>query len=171
MKKPSFHILFIILLILQVLLMQFFTFSRFVMINFLPVMILCIPIDKGNIFAMIVAFVTGLVVDFIGDGMLGLTSLALVPTALSRLFILRIVFGSEIIARGDNISVRKQGVPKMLLASFITCSLFNIIYISIDAAGTMAPWLLIIRLLCTSVASTLVSFFVADLLTSDNKWK
>lgn len=66
MKKPGFTILFLLLMILQVLLMQFFTFSRFVMVSFLPVMILCIPIEKGTIFSMIVAFVTGLAVDFLG---------------------------------------------------------------------------------------------------------
>lgn len=171
MKKPGFVILFLILLVVQVLLMQFFNFSRLVMINFLPVMILCIPINRGSIFSMLIAFVTGLAADFFGDGMLGLSSIALVPLAFARIGIIRLVFGSEVIVRGDNISLRKQGIPKMALATLLSCSIFTLIYVIADAAGTMPFWLLSARIICSLLASTLVSFFVADLLTSDERWR
>lgn len=171
MKKPGFTILFLLLMILQVLLMQFFTFSRFVMVSFLPVMILCIPIEKGTIFSMIVAFVTGLAIDFLGDGMLGLTSISLVPVALCRLGIIRLVFGQEVLVRRENVSRRKQGIPKMLLASLLSCSIFILVYVLADAAGTRPFWLNAVKILCSILVSTIVSFFVADLLTSEEKWR
>ena len=137
MKKPGFLVLYLLLIIAQVLLNNFSFFERYVLVTFLPVMIMCIPVDKGTIFCMAVAFLTGFAVDFLGDGMLGLTSLSLVPVALARNGVISLVFGSELFARGENISLRKQGVGKMILGTLLMTAIFLAVYITADGAGTM----------------------------------
>lgn len=171
MKRPGFLMTFVILLMVQVLLGNFFTFTRFVTIFVLPVMILCIPIDKGTIFCMLASFLTGFAYDFLCDGMIGLTSMALVPVGLLREGIIRLVFGSELFARGENISIRKQGVGATILATMLATSVFLAVYIAADAAGTMPFWFNLTRFGISLLVSTIVSFFVAYLLTTDGRWK
>jgi len=163
MKKPGFLVLYLLLIIAQVLLNNFSFFERYVLVTFLPVMIMCIPVDKGTIFCMAVAF--------LGDGMLGLTSLSLVPVALARNGVISLVFGSELFARGENISLRKQGVGKMILGTLLMTAIFLAVYITADGAGTM-PFLYNLAKGGVSLfVSTALSFFIAHFLTSDEKWK
>ncbi|MCR5548424.1 MAG: hypothetical protein K6F25_06705 [Bacteroidales bacterium] len=171
MKKPGFLVLYLLLIIAQVLLNNFSFFERYVLVTFLPAMIMCIPVDKGTIFCMAVAFMTGFAVDFLGDGMLGLTSLSLVPVALARNGVISLVFGSELFARGENISLRKQGVGKMILGTLLMTAIFLAVYITADGAGTM-PFLYNLAKGGVSLfVSTALSFFIAHFLTSDEKWK
>ena len=171
MKKPGFLLLYLLLVIAQILLGEFCTFSPVLVISILPVMVLCIPVNRGPIFAMIAAFCTGFAVDFLCDGMLGLTSLALVPAALCRSGILRLVFGGEIFSRGENISIRRQGPLKMLLATLLVTAVYMAVYIIADGALTRPGWFDLLKFGVSLAASTLVSFFVSDLLTSDLRWK
>lgn len=171
MKKPGFLLLYLLLTIAQVLLGNFCNFSPYLMVTVLPVMVLCIPVDKGPVFAMIAAFCTGFAVDFLCDGMLGLTSIALVPAALCRSGILRLVFGSEIFSRQENISVRRQGILKMMLGTLLVTAVYLAVYILADGAGTRPAWFDLLKFGISLVASTLVSFFVADLLTTERKWR
>jgi len=171
MKKPGFLMLYLLLMIAQVLLNNFSFLERFVMVTFLPVMIMCIPVDKGTIFCMVVAFLTGFFVDFLSTGMLGLSSLALVPVALARNGIISLVFGSELFARGENISLRKQGPGKMFLGTLLFNALFLAVYIIAEGAGTIPFLQNLIKFGASLFVSTAISFFIANFLTSDEKWK
>ena len=172
MRKPGFLLMYCLVLIAQILLLNFCNFSQYLIVTFLPVMVLCIPIGRGNIFAMIVAFITGFITDFLADGMIGLTSLSLVPVALVRRGIIQLVFGSELFSRGEEISVRKQGVGKIILASLLATGLFLAIYIWVDGAGTRPFWFNATKWGISLAVSTIVSYFICDLLTSDDvRWK
>ena len=108
---------FILLAVAQVVLWNYFNFSQYLLIAFLPALILCLPVGCGTIRAMIIAFVLGLAVDFLVSGQFGLTSFALVPVALLRRPVISLVFGSELFARGEDLSVRRQGWQKFLCSS------------------------------------------------------
>ena len=75
---------FILLFAAQLILWNYCNFSQYLIIVFLPAMLLCLPIDRGVIRVMILAFLLGLAADFFETGQLGLTSLALVPVAAIR---------------------------------------------------------------------------------------
>ena len=172
MRKPGFTLTYVLMLIAQVMILNFCNFTQYLTVVFLPVMILCIPIKRGPVFAMIVAFVTGFATDFLAGGMLGLTSLALVPVAAFRRGIIQLVFGSELLSRGEEISVRKQGIGKSMLACLMATAVFLLIYVWTDGAGTRPTWFNLLRLGISLVVDTVISFFICDLLTSDEiRWK
>ena len=112
MKQTRFLINFLLLLIVQICIANFFRLSQYVMVSILPAMIL------------LIAFVSGLAVDLLSDGMLGLNVLALVPVAFCRLGIIRLIFGDEIFARKEDISVPRQGIWKMSVAILMALALF-----------------------------------------------
>ena len=172
MRKPGFTLMYCIVLVIQILLLNFCNFSQYLNLVFLPVMILCIPIRHDAIFCMVVAFITGFVTDFLAGGMLGLTSLALVPVALLRKGVIQLVFGSELLARGEEIKIHKQGLPKTILACLIVTGLFLAIYVWADGADTRPFWFNAARWGISLVASTVLSVFICDILTSDDiRWK
>lgn len=168
MRDSAFLAKYLLLTIAQILLMNYFNFSQFVMLTFLPTMIICLPSRRNTVFSMILAFVTGFIVDFISGGLIGLTSMALVAVAFSRTVIVRLVFGTELLARGDNVSIRRLGPGKIIVATFIATSLFLLIYIWGDGAGTTPLWFNAVKLGCSLMASMVVSFFVAMIVDPEN---
>lgn len=136
MTRNHFFLSYLLLLILQMLLCNYLNLSPYVSLSILPVLILMLPIRFGTLFAMILAFVSGLAVDWLSEGVIGLNALALVPVALARKGIIYLVFGSEFFARKENISLRKHGFAKMSVAIVMAQSLFLLIYIWADGAAT-----------------------------------
>ena len=95
MRKSEFWVIYLLFLALQLVLSNYAHITPYVMLTLLPVMVLCIPIRVGTTGAMCIAFATGLVVDLLSEGLLGLNALALVPVALARNSILRLLFGAS----------------------------------------------------------------------------
>lgn len=168
MRKPGFTIIFLLLMVAQILLWNFFNFSQYVMLTFLPGMILCLPVRKGTAFAMILAFVAGFAVDFFASGMLGLTSLALVPVGLSRKAIIRLVCGEEVFSRGENITIKRQGMPKIALCILMSTAIFLIVYIWADGAGTRPLWFNLVKFASSLLLGTIVSVFIANLFETES---
>ena len=84
MRINGLTVKYIILVIAQILLWNFCNFTQFLMVVYLPALILFLPIRQSVFKTMMVAFLTGVVVDFFSVSPIGRTSLALVPVALSR---------------------------------------------------------------------------------------
>ena len=164
---------YLLLLVAQILLWNYFNFTQFLTIAILPAMILCIPVKKGAVFGMLAAFFTGVAVDFFAGGLLGLSSLALVPVAAMRLPVVRLVFGSELQARGEDISFQRQGSSKMMLATAMVTAVFLLVYIVADSAGTRPLWVDAVKFAASLAVSTLISTYIAWILCSENsqKWK
>ena len=173
MKRGGFLLMYLLLLAVQILAGNYCNFTQHFTLTILPVMVLCIPIRYGTIFAMCAAFATGFCCGFLGDGFLGLAILALVPVGLGRKALIQLVFGSEVFSRGEDISFRRQGVPKMALATLIATAVYMAIYVWADGAGTLSFRFCLTKFLLSTLGSTAVSLFAAHLLTSDDlgKWK
>lgn len=164
MRQGRFFFMFILLLIAQVCICNFFRLSQYVMLSILPAMILMIPIRRDTISALLIAFASGFAVDFFSDGLMGLNILALVPVAFARFTIIRLVFGEEVFARKEDISVARQGVFKMGLALIMAQTLFLLLYIWADGAGTRPLWFSCTRFAASLVAGVALSMFVARIL-------
>lgn len=173
MRKPGFILLFTLLLIAQIVLSVNCNFSSRFTLTFLPAMILCIPTKRSTIFSLFAAFLTGFLADFLGDGMLGLTVLALVPVGLVRKGVIQLVCGSEVFSRGEDISFRRQGPAKMAMAVIIVTGIFLAIYIQADCAGTMPFSFKLGKWLVSLAGDTLAGMFCAHLLTVDElgRWR
>ena len=169
MKKSGFWLIYIILLVAQLLLSTYANFTPYVMVTLLPVMVLCMPIRMDTILAMVIAFASGLSVDLLSEGLLGLNALALVPVAFARNFIIRLIFGRELFAREEDFSIHRNGFWKVLVAIVLSVALFLAIYIWADGAGTRPLLFNAIRFGASLVASTLLSILVVNLLAPDSR--
>ena len=166
-KKPV--LTFILLVLAQVFICNFCNFTQFMMITILPMAILFLPVTQKPYVTMVIAFIAGFAVDFLADGMLGITSLSLVPVAFTRRFLVRLIFGSEVIVRQEDISMHKHGIADVLIIMLTANLIFLTFYIWTDSAGMRPTWFNILKDGISLVASTLVSMLLFPVLTSDGR--
>ena len=167
MRKSGFWAAYALLLVLQLLLSNYFLFTPYIMLTIMPVMVLCIPIRVGTGGAMLIAAFTGLVVDYLSEGVLGLNALALIPVAYARNGIIGLVFGRELFARKEDFSIERCGFGKVATALFLSILLFLVIYIWADGAGTRPLWFNGLRLAASLGASFVVSLLTLSVLAPD----
>ncbi len=164
MKRGRFILLYLTLLVAQIVLCNYFSLSNYVLVSLLPVLILVLPHRMNGIVAMLIAFVSGLTVDFFSTGMLGITSLSLVPVALIRRILMALVFGDEIVTREEETTFGRVGIIKASLIVLISCAIYFLVYIWADSAGTVGFWPAAGRFLLSVIVSTPVCVLVARLL-------
>ena len=169
MRKNGFWLVYLLLTVVQMLLCNYVHLTPYLMLSILPVMVLCIPIRVPTWGAMVIAFLTGLAVDLLSEGLLGLNSLALVPVAFSRKELIRLIFGGELFARKEDFSARRNGFGKVALASFLVQALFLLIYIWADGAGTRPFSFNAIRFGISLAAGWAISLLVVDILAPDTR--
>lgn len=136
MTANNFWRAYALVFIAQLLLSNYFDFAPWITATLLPAMILCLPLTLSTAAAMVIAFVTGLGVDFLADGAIGLNALALVPVALARNGILELVLGQEIITRKKQFNFRRNGFGPVALAVVLALAIFLTVYVWASTAGT-----------------------------------
>lgn len=169
MKSNNYIFTYILMAMAQVLLCNYLHISHYVMLSILPVIVLALPIRINTTAAMIIAFATGLSVDFLAEGMIGLNALSLVPVAYVRKGVCKALFGEEMIIRNEDFSVRKYGIPKVATAIAIVQSLFLFIYIWADGAMARPFSFSLLRFICSDVAGIITSLLIIGLLTTDDR--
>ena len=164
---------FLLLFVAQLLLWNYFNFSQYVFIAFLPVMLLCLPVGQGSIRVMVLAFVLGLAADFLVNGQLGLTSLALVPVAAVRRGVIQLVFGNELIARGEELSFRRQRLAKFVIAILMLTAVFLLVYLWVDSAGMYSLGFCAIKFGISLPVSSALSMAIAYLMLEQTgeRWR
>ncbi len=171
MKRSQ--IIFILLFLAQLALWNYFNFTPYVFVVYLPAMLLCLPAAYNNVRTMLLAFLLGLLADFLVNGTLGLTSIALVPVAAARRYVMRIAFGQELFARGEELSFQRQGWSKFLSGILILTAIYLLIFIWVDSAGIYSVGFMALKFVFSLLASTALSFPIAILMLedSDTRWK
>ncbi len=171
MKQYNFFITYLLLVVIQMVICNYFHLSSYVLLSILPVMVLCIPIRFSTTAALFIAFATGFVVDLFSEGLLGINTLSLLPVAFLRNFIIGLVFGEEVFARNEDFSIKKSGLGKVSLALIIAQSIFLGFYIIADGAGTRPFSFNLLRFLLSLTAGYLVSILLVDTLSPDTSRK
>ena len=167
--RSSDTLKYLILVAAQVLLWNFCTFTQFLMIVYLPAMILFLPVKQNSALSMLIAFVTGLAVDFFAEGTLGINAMSLVPVALLREPVIGMFFGNEPFEQKESVTVRKYGYARVSIAIILTTVLFLLIYILADCAGTRPLWFVFTCLGLSTLASSLASVCIINLLTHEDR--
>ena len=167
--SQNFGILYVLLVICQVLMSTFTQLGPYIMLSMLPAMILCIPTGIRTSICMLIAFASGLSVDWLSEGFLGLNVAALLPVALLRKGIIRIFLGEDIINRNDTFSIRKNGLGKVSLALITSISVFLAIHIFLDGAGTRPTWFCLTRFGVSLACNWFVGLLVINILTPDDR--
>ena len=167
--RNTFTVTYILMVVAQMLLTNYFHFTSLCMVTILPMMVLCIPTKVETVWAMVIAFATGLAVDFFAEGALGLNALSLVPVAFVRKGLINMIFGTEPFEHKENISARKYGFARVSFAVILVTTLFLTIYILADCAGTRPLWFMGSKLGISLLASYLVSALIVNLLSYDDR--
>lgn len=161
-SKVPVWLKFIILLSVQIVIWSLLDLSQYIVIAILPSLILFLPIKFSRVAVMVTAFATGFFADLLSHGVLGLSIVALLPVALLRESIVRFVFGSDLVQRGEDISYMRQGPGKYLLGISIVSAIFLPTYVWVDSAGTRPFWFNVLRFTASLICSTLLSFILAS---------
>ena len=167
MKRGDFWLAYGLLLLAQLLLSNYFHITPYITLTLLPVMVLCLPIRINTIGAMLIACLSGLTIDILSEGVLGLNALALIPVAYLRRSLVNLIVGPELFARKEDFSVGRYGFGKVAVALLLSLLLFLVIYIWADGAGTRPLWFNGLRLAASLVASFLVSLLTLGVLAPD----
>ena len=169
MKNPTFGIAYILLVIVQMVICNYFQFSPYFVISILPAMVLCIPLTIPTHICMLIAFATGLSVDWLAEGLIGINASALIPVAYARKTLIRIFLGEDLISRKETFSFRKNGVGKILTALAVTYVMFFAFYIFLDGAGTKTFSFNFLRFILSLLLSLIPGLIVTGSLTKEER--
>lgn len=169
MKNQFFGILYFLMVIGQMIICNYFQFTPYIVLSILPAMVLCMPLTVRTPLCMIIAFASGLAVDWLAEGLIGINAAALVPVALARKTIIRIFLGEDLIARNDSFTFKKNGIGKISVALIVALSIFFAIYTAIDGAGTRPTSFNMIRFAASVTCSYAISLIVTAVLTPDDR--
>ena len=169
MNKENHTLTYILFVVAQMILSNYFHFTPFVMVTILPTMVLLIHPKVNSVWAMVIAFGTGLAVDYFAEGTIGINAVSLVPVALLRRPLIEAVCGNEPFEQKESISVRKYGFSRISLAIIIVQALFLAIYTLADCVGTRPFWFMAARFGASVLASYLVSLLIVKPLTYDDR--
>lgn len=170
MKNGRLIVIYLIFVIAQIILNNVFNLSQYILISFLPAMIVCLPSRYNTGINLGIAFVIGFIVDFFSTGMIGMSSMALLPVALARNSLLSLIFGEEYFTRREDMLSDIQGFRRTLACVEISLILYLSVYIFVDSAGTR-PFgynllKFIISFLICSAASV---FIISNFSTKDSR--
>ena len=169
MKTQNFGILYFLMVLGQMVLCNFADFGPYVTLTLLPAMVVCTPLTVSTPLCMLLAFATGLSVDWLSEGLVGINAAALIPVALMRKPLIRIFLGEDLITRSDNFSIKKNGAGKISLVLLVSILLFSGVYIFLDGAGTRPFWFNITRLSVSLVCNYILALIVTNILTVDDR--
>ena len=167
--RRTFVLTYLMMVVAQMIFTTYFHFSPLCMITILPMMALCVPTKVSTIWAMVIAFATGIAVDLLAEGAAGINALSLVPVAYARKWLITIIFGTEPFDHKENVTTRKYGFARVSFATLIATALFLAIYITVDCAGTRPLWFLASKFGISLAASYLVSAPLINLLSYDDR--
>ena len=167
--NQNFGILYILMLICQIVICNFSPIGPYVVLTALPAMVLCIPLTVSIAGCMVIAFLSGLAVDWLSEGIIGLNAAAALPAAFLRRGMIRIFLGEDLITRGDRFSFKKNGVGKISVALILNTAVFLTVYILLDGAGTRPVWFNMTRLGVSLALNFLLGLIVTGILTPDDR--
>lgn len=165
----NFKLLYCLLLICQIVLCNFSPLGPYITLSLLPAMIFCMPLSVSTVGCMLIAFGSGLAVDWLSEGLIGINAASLVPVALARKSIVRIFFGEDLITRGDSFSLNKFGTAKVSAALMSSIAIFQFFYVILDGAGTRPMWFNLAYFGASLLCNWLLALLVTHLLTPDDR--
>jgi hypothetical protein len=169
MKTQNFGLLFFMMVLGQMVLCNFAGFSPYIMLTMLPAMIVCVPLTVSTPLCLLLAFATGLSVDWLSEGLIGINAASLVPVAMMRKPLIRFFLGEDLITRSDSFSFRKNGIGKISLVLIVSLLIFLGIYVFLDGAGTRPTWFNLTRMGLSLLCNYVLALIVTNILTVDDR--
>lgn len=165
----NFGLIYFLLVIGQMMICNFSHLGPYIYLSILPAMVMCIPTTVGTVSCMFIAFATGISVDWLADGMMGLNTASLLPVALLRRSIIRSFLGEDIITRKDSFSIHKNGIVKIIFLSGVSYIVFLALYVFLDGAGERSFGFCIGRFFASLPCNLIISILAIHVLTPDER--
>lgn len=165
----KFWFAYLLLTACQAVICNYVYLTPAITLTLLPAIVMCIPVEISLSATMIIAFLTGLFVDFTADTVIGLNALALVPVALCRNLILKWAISNDFIDRKDTISFKAKGFGKVTIVALIATTIFMSIYILTDGAGMRSFSFNLVRFISSTVLSCVLSLVAIKMLSPEDK--
>lgn len=167
--KPNYTTSYLLLTLAQLMLSNYINLGPYIVLSVMPALILCLPTKIGTNIAMAIAFASGLLIDLLSEGVLGLNILSLVPVAFLRKIITGFVFGEELHIRNETFSIKKYGAGKVFFATALAQGIFLLVYLFSDGSSTRPFLFFAERFLCSMAVGTLLSIAVVNVLITEDK--
>ena len=169
MKTQNFGLLYFLMVLGQLVLCNFVDLSPFLTLTMLPAMVMCVPLTVSTPLCLLLAFATGLSVDWLSEGLIGINAAALVPVALMRKPLIRFFLGEDIITRSDSFSIRKNGIAKIAFIMLLATLIHLGIYVYLDGAGIRPTWFNLTRIGVSLACNYILAIIVTNTLTTDDR--
>ena len=169
MKIRNFRTLYILLLVCQIILCNYSCLGPYVMLSILPTMVACIPLSTGTPLCMFIAFASGLAIDWLSEGLIGLNAATILPAALLRKPVISMFIGEDLIVRKENFSIRKNGFSKVFFTILAATAIFTGIYVFLDGAGTRPFWFSLTRFAASLACNLTLGLVIVNVLTGEER--
>lgn len=169
MNSERFLLRYLLLLLCQILLSALCNLSQYAVIAILPVLIIAIPMKFNSHFTMVVAFLTGLLVDFFATGVPGLTVVPLLVIAAMRRPFCQLVFGEASFMRQGGFNVARQGAARTLLVIAVPLALYLAVFLMVDGAGMRSFWFNVLKFFISGIVSYPACYVALNVLLSENR--
>jgi len=153
---------FVLLVLLQVLVLNNMNLMGYMNPYVYILFILLLPADISGSLLLILAFLTGLTVDFFGNT-LGLNAAATVLMAFARPGILNVFFKNIEFGQGEEPGISKMGVGKFLRYTFVLVVIHHTAFFFLEVFSFAEFGETLYRIGISSVFSTLIIFILVFL--------
>ena len=156
----------LLLVIAQGALDNYVNLSVYIDIALPMFIILMLPYRTGTVPAMLTAFVLGLIVDVLSNGIPGMTSAALTAAALCRRGVLALATARDTTVKEGRGSMESIGTLRFTLYSIPLILVYLCVYIAVDISGLkpVGQWLprLVLSLLINTALAAALYAVITD---------
>ncbi|MDD2242589.1 MAG: hypothetical protein PHW85_05535 [Bacteroidales bacterium] len=162
-RVVKYTIIGIATLIIQLLICEFVNIWPPLYIAVFPLFILMLPNDFKPVLLMIIAFVAGLLIDSLSDGLLGLNATSLTAIAFFKHTFIKGLARYESGSGAQDVNSKHFGFQKFLTFLLLSYTVFFICYTMLDDFGSGSMVFLVIRLLVNIVVNIIIAIILEKL--------
>ncbi|MFI3247627.1 MAG: rod shape-determining protein MreD [Rikenellaceae bacterium] len=155
-----YTLLFVVVMLLQIFVFDRLTFSIIVAPLIYITTLVVLPTQTSQLEMMFWSLVVGISADFC-MGMAGVNTIATLFVGYTRIYIMNITFGKEVVALGGVPIVAKLGYGRYLSYLIIMVAIHSLIFFAVESL-TIVSWQFILK---RFVVSSIVSFIFVWLLS------
>lgn len=135
----------VFLMLIQMLLSGYVNIWPMLYIAVFPMLLIALPHNINRYISLLIAFGTGLLTDFISDGVLGLNAAAATALMYFREPFFHLIINKSTLENMTLLTERSIGTSKFILLSAFSYAIFFIFYIAFDSGESTSFYYILLR--------------------------
>lgn len=156
----------ILIFLAQILISEYINIWPLLYLSVYPLILIILPIGINSVAYMLIAFVLGLGVDSLSDGIPGLNAAACVALAYCRKPVFNLILKRSVIENINEVTTKELQPKTFILLSAILYAIFFVVYISLDNFWSLPILLNLVRLLINIIVNVLCAYLIESTLIS-----